>query len=80
MKIALQFRFNRGERARTRFVAFEHAYHGDTFAAMSVCDPEEGMHRLFGEALARAGRRAATGRPTRARRVSSGWSPRTRPS
>ena len=53
MKIALQFRFNRGERARTRFVAFEHAYHGDTLAAMSVCDPEEGMHRLFGDALAR---------------------------
>ena len=53
MKIALQFRFNRGERARTRFVAFEHAYHGDTLAAMSVCDPEEGMHRLFGGALAR---------------------------
>jgi adenosylmethionine-8-amino-7-oxononanoate aminotransferase len=53
MKIALQFRFNRGERARTRFVAFEHAYHGDTFAAMSVCDPEEGMHRLFGAVLAR---------------------------
>jgi adenosylmethionine-8-amino-7-oxononanoate aminotransferase len=53
MKIALQFRFNRSERARTRFVAFEHAYHGDTLAAMSVCDPEEGMHRLFGDALAR---------------------------
>jgi adenosylmethionine-8-amino-7-oxononanoate aminotransferase len=53
MKIALQYRFNRGERARTRFVAFEHAYHGDTLAAMSVCDPEEGMHRLFGDALAR---------------------------
>ena len=53
MKIALQFRFNRGERARTRFVAFEHAYHGDTLAAMSVCDPEEGMHRVFGDALAR---------------------------
>ena len=53
MKIALQFRFNRGERKRTRFVAFEHAYHGDTLAAMSVCDPEEGMHRLFGDALAR---------------------------
>ena len=53
MKIALQYRFNRGEHARTRFVAFEHAYHGDTFAAMSVCDPVEGMHRLFGRALAR---------------------------
>jgi adenosylmethionine-8-amino-7-oxononanoate aminotransferase len=53
MKIALQYRFNRGERTRTRFVAFEHAYHGDTLGAMSVCDPEEGMHRLFGDALAR---------------------------
>jgi adenosylmethionine-8-amino-7-oxononanoate aminotransferase len=51
MKMALQFRFNRGERERTRFVSCEHAYHGDTFAAMSVCDPEEGMHHLFGGVL-----------------------------
>jgi adenosylmethionine-8-amino-7-oxononanoate aminotransferase len=51
MKMALQFRFNRGERERTRFVCFQHAYHGDTFAAMSVCDPEEGMHHLFGGVL-----------------------------
>ena len=47
MKIALQYRFNRGEARRTRFVSFRGGYHGDTFAAMSVCDPEEGMHRLF---------------------------------
>src|SRR5690606_7479221 len=46
MKIAVQYWLNRGER-RTRFVAFRHAYHGDTFAAMSVCDPDEGMHALF---------------------------------
>jgi adenosylmethionine---8-amino-7-oxononanoate aminotransferase len=51
MKMALQFRFNRGDFARTRFLCFEHAYHGDTFAAMSVCDPEEGMHHLFGGVL-----------------------------
>jgi adenosylmethionine---8-amino-7-oxononanoate aminotransferase len=51
MKMALQYRFNRGEVARTRFVSFRHAYHGDTFAAMSVCDPEEGMHHLFGGVL-----------------------------
>jgi adenosylmethionine-8-amino-7-oxononanoate aminotransferase len=51
MKIALQYRFNRGERRRTRFVSFSGGYHGDTFAAMSVCDPEEGMHRLFGAVL-----------------------------
>jgi adenosylmethionine-8-amino-7-oxononanoate aminotransferase len=47
MKIALQYRFNRGETARTRFVSFRHGYHGDTFMTMSVCDPEEGMHQLF---------------------------------
>ena len=51
MKMALQYRLNRGEQGRTRFVSFRGAYHGDTFAAMSVCDPEEGMHRLFGAVL-----------------------------
>jgi adenosylmethionine---8-amino-7-oxononanoate aminotransferase len=51
MKIALQYRFNRGEQRRTRFLSFFGGYHGDTFAAMSVCDPEEGMHRLFGAVL-----------------------------
>jgi len=51
MKMALQYRVNRGERGRTRFLSFRGAYHGDTFAAMSVCDPEEGMHRLFGPML-----------------------------
>jgi adenosylmethionine---8-amino-7-oxononanoate aminotransferase len=51
MKMALQYRFNRDEPRRTRFVSFRGGYHGDTFAAMSVCDPEEGMHRLFGAVL-----------------------------
>ncbi len=51
MKIALQYRFNRGEAARTRFVSFRHGYHGDTFMTMSVSDPEEGMHQLFGAVL-----------------------------
>ena len=53
MKIALQYRFNRGEPARTRFVSFRHGYHGDTFMTMSVCDPDEGMHQLFGDVLPR---------------------------
>ena len=48
MKMALQYRFNRGEQRRARFVSFRGGYHGDTFAAMSVCDPDDGMHRLFG--------------------------------
>jgi adenosylmethionine-8-amino-7-oxononanoate aminotransferase len=52
LKMALQYWINRGERRRRRFACFRHAYHGDTFAAMSVCDPEEGMHTLFKGALA----------------------------
>jgi adenosylmethionine-8-amino-7-oxononanoate aminotransferase len=51
MKIAVQYRLNRGQKARTRFLSFAHGYHGDTFAAMSVCDPEEGMHALFGDVV-----------------------------
>ena len=52
MKMALQYWINQGISGRTRFLAFRDAYHGDTFAAMSVCDPEDGMHRLFKGALA----------------------------
>jgi adenosylmethionine-8-amino-7-oxononanoate aminotransferase len=47
LKMAVQFFLNRGERGRTRFVAFAGGYHGDTTGAMAVSDPEEGMHRLF---------------------------------
>jgi adenosylmethionine---8-amino-7-oxononanoate aminotransferase len=46
LKMAVQFWMNHGER-RTRFVSFRHGYHGDTFATMAICDPEEGMHKLF---------------------------------
>ena len=52
MKMALQYWINQDISGRTRFVSFRHAYHGDTFAAMSVCDPEDGMHRLFKGVLA----------------------------
>ncbi len=47
MKIAVQHWLNRGMRGRSKFVAFKGGYHGDTFATMAVCDPEEGMHALF---------------------------------
>jgi len=46
LKMAAQFWLNQGEK-RTKFVYFRNAYHGDTFATMALCDPEEGMHRMF---------------------------------
>ncbi len=46
LKMAAQFWLNQGER-RTKFVSFRGGYHGDTFATMAICDPEEGMHKLF---------------------------------
>ncbi|MGD0144841.1 MAG: adenosylmethionine--8-amino-7-oxononanoate transaminase [Rhizomicrobium sp.] len=51
MKMATQYWINRGARGRTKFLAFKGGYHGDTFATMSVCDPDEGMHALFKGAL-----------------------------
>jgi adenosylmethionine-8-amino-7-oxononanoate aminotransferase len=53
MKMAVQFWLNQGVAGRTRFAAFRGGYHGDTFATMSVCDPDEGMHALFEGALPR---------------------------
>ena len=53
MKMAVQYWRNRGHAKRRRFVSFAGNYHGDTFAAMSVCDPEEGMHRLFAGVMPR---------------------------
>jgi adenosylmethionine-8-amino-7-oxononanoate aminotransferase len=47
MKMAIQYWINQGIHGRTRFMSFRGGYHGDTFATMSVCDPEEGMHSLF---------------------------------
>ncbi|MDA0654876.1 MAG: adenosylmethionine--8-amino-7-oxononanoate transaminase [Proteobacteria bacterium] len=47
MKMAVQFWRNRGERQRIKFISFRNGYHGDTIAAMSVCDPDDGMHTMF---------------------------------
>lgn len=52
MKMALQYFINRGQAERSKFVSFYGGYHGDTFAAMSVCDPQDGMHALFKDAMA----------------------------
>lgn len=51
MKMAIQSRLNKGETQRTRILAFRGGYHGDTLGTMAVCDPEEGMHALYGNLL-----------------------------
>ncbi|MDB5644926.1 adenosylmethionine--8-amino-7-oxononanoate transaminase [Methylobacterium sp.] len=51
LKMAVQMWLNRGVTGRTRILAFREGYHGDTLGAMSVCDPDEGMHRRFGAYL-----------------------------
>lgn len=47
LKMAMQYWRNHDQPERQRFVFFRHAYHGDTFATMALCDPDEGMHALF---------------------------------
>ena len=51
LKMAIQFWINKGKPGRKRIISFLGGYHGDTFGAMSICDPDEGMHSLFQGAL-----------------------------
>ena len=51
MKMAIQYWHAKGQTTKQHFIALRSAYHGDTFAAMSVSDPETGMHSLFKESL-----------------------------
>lgn len=51
LKIAVQYWRNTTGQVRPKFLAFRGGYHGDTFATMSVCDPDDSMHSLFGPAL-----------------------------
>src|SRR6267378_10259 len=53
MKMAVQYWRNQGVAGRTRFVAFNGGYHGDTTGAMAISDPDDGMHHAFGGLLPR---------------------------
>jgi len=53
LKMALQYWFAKGQKKRTNFISLRSGYHGDTFAAMSVSDPETGMHHLFENTISR---------------------------
>ena len=53
LKLAVQFQTASGRPRRQRFLTVRGGYHGDTFAAMGVCDPVDGMHSAFPGLLAR---------------------------
>ena len=56
MKMALQYQHANAEKkqiplTKTKLLTVKNGYHGDTFAAMSVCDPVTGMHQIFEQVL-----------------------------
>ncbi|MEX0739378.1 MAG: adenosylmethionine--8-amino-7-oxononanoate transaminase [Pseudohongiella sp.] len=53
IKMAIQYWQARGRPGKCRLLSLRRAYHGDTFAAMSTCDPVTGMHSLFENNLTR---------------------------
>jgi len=51
LKMALQYWQGVGQNQKNRLVSLRKGYHGDTFAAMAVCDPHDSMHSMFSKLL-----------------------------
>ncbi|PHS25447.1 MAG: adenosylmethionine--8-amino-7-oxononanoate transaminase [Methylophaga sp.] len=51
IKMAIQYWFAQGKSKKQRLLSLRNGYHGDTFGAMAVSDPENGMHNMFAEVL-----------------------------